>query len=91
MPGIRIFDAHGEIISEFHGHPMLPRAVAPGQTISLTIQFTAPTVPGYYSVKLDLVDQHICWFEQRGSRPLVFNFKVENKRNASQGLLNRKQ
>ena len=78
MPGVRILDEHGKIISELHGHPMLPRAVPPGQVVSLEIQFAAPAKPGTYSVKIDLVDQHVCWFEERGSQPLLFSFEVEN-------------
>jgi hypothetical protein len=27
-------------------------------------------------MKIDLVDQHICWFEERGSQPLVLSFEV---------------
>jgi len=80
MPGVRVLDERGKIISELHGQPMLPRAVPPGQAITLDIQFTAPAKPGSYSVKIDLVDQHVCWFEERGSQPLVFSFEVENKR-----------
>jgi glycosyltransferase involved in cell wall biosynthesis/SAM-dependent methyltransferase len=77
MPGVRVIDVRGKIVSELHGHPMLPRAVAPGQVIALDIHFTAPAKPGAYSVKIDLVDQHVCWFEEQGSQPLVFTFEVE--------------
>jgi 2-polyprenyl-3-methyl-5-hydroxy-6-metoxy-1,4-benzoquinol methylase/glycosyltransferase involved in cell wall biosynthesis len=77
MPGVRIIDARGEIITELHGHPMLPRAVPPGLTVDVRIQLAAPAQPGRYTVKIDLVDQHVCWFEERGSQPLVFSFEVE--------------
>jgi 2-polyprenyl-3-methyl-5-hydroxy-6-metoxy-1,4-benzoquinol methylase/glycosyltransferase involved in cell wall biosynthesis len=77
MPGVKIVDEFGEIASELHGHPKLPRAVVPGQTLALDLEFTAPLKPGVYSAKVDLVDQHICWFEERGSKPLVFSFRVE--------------
>jgi 2-polyprenyl-3-methyl-5-hydroxy-6-metoxy-1,4-benzoquinol methylase/glycosyltransferase involved in cell wall biosynthesis len=76
MPGVRIVDEFGEIVSERHGHPMLARAVVPGQTFTLNLEFTAPMKPGVYSARVDLVDQHVCWFEERGSKPLVFSFKV---------------
>jgi 2-polyprenyl-3-methyl-5-hydroxy-6-metoxy-1,4-benzoquinol methylase/glycosyltransferase involved in cell wall biosynthesis len=77
MPGVRIFDEVGAVIGERHGHPMLPRVIAPGQTLSLKLECTAPVKPGSYTAKFDLVDQHICWFEERGSRPLVFSFEVK--------------
>ena len=78
MPGVRIIDQRGQIVSELHGHPMLPHAVPPGLTVDIDIQLVAPVEPGAYTVKLDLVDQHVCWFEERGSQPLVFSFEVKS-------------
>ena len=49
----------------------------PGQSVALDIELSAPLDPGRYTVKIDLVDQHVCWFEERGSQPLVFSFAVE--------------
>ncbi|MGH9929685.1 MAG: methyltransferase domain-containing protein [Pyrinomonadaceae bacterium] len=77
MPGVRIINAHGEVVSEVHGHPMLPRAFAPGQSLAIDIPCPVPLEPGTYTVKIDLVDQHVCWFEERGSQPLVFSVEVE--------------
>jgi hypothetical protein len=77
MPGVRIIDELGTIVSELHGQPMLPRSVVPGQSVSLAIQFTAPDKTGSYTLKIDLVDQHICWFEERGSHPLSLSFEVK--------------
>ena len=76
MPGVRIIDARGELVSEVHGHPMLPRAIAPGQSFAIDIPSRVPLEPGTYTAKIDLVDQQVCWFEERGSQPLVFNFEV---------------
>jgi len=77
MPGLKILDEDGGTVLELHGHPLLPRAVSPGQSVALDIQFVAPDKPGKYTVKIDLVDQHVCWFEERGSQPLLFSFEVE--------------
>ncbi len=77
MPGVRIIDASGEVVSEFHGRPLLPHAVPPGQTVDLGLQLAAPATLGRYTVRIDLVDQHICWFAERGSQPLVLSFEVE--------------
>jgi glycosyltransferase involved in cell wall biosynthesis/SAM-dependent methyltransferase len=76
MPGVRVFDEAGALVSEFHGEPMLPRAVAPGETIKLKVEYAAPRRAGSYTLKLDLVDQHVCWFEQAGSAPLLVGFEV---------------
>jgi SAM-dependent methyltransferase len=76
MLGVKIFDADGNIVDEFHGEPALPRAMAPGDETSAVIERAAPAKPGCYSMKIDLVDQHICWFEERGSQPLVLALQV---------------
>jgi glycosyltransferase involved in cell wall biosynthesis/SAM-dependent methyltransferase len=76
MPGVRIINARGEIVTELHGHPMLPHAVPPEETVDLALQLVAPAAPGTYTIRIDLVDQHVCWFEERGSQPLVLSFEV---------------
>ncbi len=77
MPAVRVFDSWGILVSEFHGEPPLPRPVAPGETVKLRIEYTVPERCGKYTLKIDLVDQHVCWFEQQGSEPLVIHFEVE--------------
>ena len=76
MPGVRIRDAANILVSEFHGEPPLPRAVAPGETISLKIEHAAPQRPGRYILKFDLVAQHVCWFEDVGSEAFTIEFEV---------------
>ncbi len=76
MPALRIFDETGQLVSERHG-PLLARAIAPGETMTLRVECHAPPRPGAYTLKVDLVDQHISWFEERGSEPLVLKFEVD--------------
>jgi 2-polyprenyl-3-methyl-5-hydroxy-6-metoxy-1,4-benzoquinol methylase/glycosyltransferase involved in cell wall biosynthesis len=76
MPAVRVTDDTNTLVNEFHGDPPLPQAIAPGETINLTIEYTAPQRSGSYTLNVDLVDQHICWFEQRGSQPLSIEFEV---------------
>jgi hypothetical protein len=47
----------------------LPRDVAPGETVTVDLTLT-PTTPGL-RYKIDLVDELVCWFEDRGSSPLL--------------------
>jgi hypothetical protein len=74
--GIKILDNGGRMVDEFHGEPPLPHALAPGEKAVLEIDHPAPEQLGKYSLKIDLLDQDICWFEQRGSQPLVLEFSV---------------
>jgi SAM-dependent methyltransferase/glycosyltransferase involved in cell wall biosynthesis len=76
MPALKVLDESDQIVSESHGQPLLPHAVPPGQTVVLEMQVSAPATPGAYRLKIDLVDQHICWFEACGSQPLLMGFMV---------------
>jgi 2-polyprenyl-3-methyl-5-hydroxy-6-metoxy-1,4-benzoquinol methylase/glycosyltransferase involved in cell wall biosynthesis len=76
MLGVRLFDEAGALVSERHGTPALPRSLAPGETASLKFEFKAPHASGLYTLRLDMVAQHVCWFEERGSTPLVLQFRV---------------
>jgi hypothetical protein len=40
------------------------------------LELRAPHAPGLYTLKLDMVAQHVCWFEERGSAPLKVRFRV---------------
>lgn len=76
MLGIRLYDEAGALVSERHGTPPLPRALAPGESLALKFELKVPHAPGLYTLKLDMVAQHICWFEERGSTPLAVRFQV---------------
>jgi hypothetical protein len=77
MPAVKILNARATLIREFHGEPPLPHSVAPGETVRLKFRTPAPQQNGEYVVKVDLVDQHVCWFEDVGSQPLRFEFNVD--------------
>jgi SAM-dependent methyltransferase len=74
--GVKIIDETGTACDEFHGNPALPRAVAPNECCSVLIERRCPAKPGRYTLKIDLVDQHICWFEERGSTALYLPLVV---------------
>ncbi|MEA2204760.1 MAG: hypothetical protein QOE77_1536 [Blastocatellia bacterium] len=74
----KLFDETNNLLEEVHGVPALPRAVAPGEQVRLKVTRTAPAMTGTYTLKIDLIDQDICWFEERGSEPLAVTFAVAN-------------
>jgi 2-polyprenyl-3-methyl-5-hydroxy-6-metoxy-1,4-benzoquinol methylase/glycosyltransferase involved in cell wall biosynthesis len=76
MLGVRLYDEAGALVSERHGTPPLPRALAPGESAALKFELKVPQAPGLYTLKLDMVAQHVCWFEERGSAPLAVQFRV---------------
>lgn len=74
--GLKVLNSAGEMLLESHGVPTLQRALAPGESIPLLVRVKAPQVPGHYTLKIDLVNQNICWFEEYGSQPLILPFDV---------------
>ncbi|HSE21923.1 MAG TPA: methyltransferase domain-containing protein [Pyrinomonadaceae bacterium] len=76
MLGLRLFDEEGGLVWERHGTPPLPYALAEGESVKLKMQFNVPFTPGIYTIKLDMVAQHVCWFEDAGSITTTARFKV---------------
>jgi SAM-dependent methyltransferase/uncharacterized protein (DUF3820 family) len=71
-----LLDSQGEAITRDVLHLPLPRPVAPGEEVEMSCVLRAPLAPGPYRLKLDLVMEHVCWFEQRGSPPLEVDLLV---------------
>ena len=76
MPGVKMYYEAEQLVREAHGEPPLPYSVAPGERFKLRIEHVAPLVHGRYQLKIDLVNQHVCWFEDVGSRALVLELEV---------------
>jgi 2-polyprenyl-3-methyl-5-hydroxy-6-metoxy-1,4-benzoquinol methylase len=76
MLGVKILDESGQIRDEFHGEPPLPPALAPNESATVVIEHACPSTPGSYTLKIDLVDQHVCWFDERGSQPLILPMEI---------------
>jgi hypothetical protein len=78
MVGLKVVDTAGELISEEHMVPPVPGAAfAPGERTRITLKQAAPKPPGIYRLKIDLVCEEICWFEEkRETKPLIINFEV---------------
>jgi SAM-dependent methyltransferase len=74
--GAKLVDREGLALIYDYGRAILPSDVAPGEEVSVGITVVAPTVPGRYQVKLDMVDELVVWFEHRGSRPVLLPFEA---------------
>jgi len=77
--GGHLLDEQGRVVSRDFMHLPLPRAVAPGETIEMPCAFRAPLEPGGYRLRLDLVLELLCWFEERGTRPLELALVVTDE------------
>jgi SAM-dependent methyltransferase len=57
----------GQPIAFDDGRVALPRDLEPGEAAEIELTVTAPAAPGRYVLELDLVQESVCWFAQRGS------------------------
>jgi len=56
------------------GHNAIPKPLKPGEETDMTLLVTAPKTPGEYFFSLDMVQEGVAWFEEKGSAPT--NVKV---------------
>jgi SAM-dependent methyltransferase len=65
--GAHLLDAAGAQIELDYGRVALSHDLALGQGARLTLSLKAPAQPGRYTVRLDMVNEGVCWFAQQGS------------------------
>ena len=63
----------------------LGRDLEPGQRVTLEAWITLPEENGDYLLELDMVQEHVCWFRQRGSEGAVVRCRVEGGRERAPG------
>jgi SAM-dependent methyltransferase len=59
------------------GRVGLPADVAPGALVELELVVTAPESEGEYELELDLVQEGVAWFSERGSTAAILPTRVE--------------
>ena len=65
--GNRWLDKDGKLTSETEGHNGIPKDLKPGEETEMTLQITAPKQPGEYTLSLDMVQEGVSWFGDKGS------------------------
>ena len=66
--GAQLMGEDGTMINRDYARAWLPGDIAPGATVDVPIEVPAPTQPGRYALKFDLVSEGIDWFEKCGSQ-----------------------
>ncbi len=61
---------------EASGRALLLSNLFPGQTARLAARISAPTVPGDYTLVIDMVSELVTWFADRGSKPVRVAVRV---------------
>jgi hypothetical protein len=66
--GNRWLKAEGEeMVTNMDGRYGLPKDIAPGEEIEVPLQVTAPKTPGEYILEVDLIQEQVGWFLDKGS------------------------
>jgi len=66
----------GAVFQRDDGRCPLPNDMAPASRADVMLGITAPHVDGVYSLELDLVQENVCWFAERGSPVLRIPCRV---------------
>jgi SAM-dependent methyltransferase len=63
-------DEHGRVVDRDDTRSPLPFDLEPGARVEVLLFVRPPRVNGRYLLEIDLVQEDVCWFAERGSRPL---------------------
>jgi hypothetical protein len=65
--GNRWLDKDGKRTTDMEGHNGIPKDLKPGEETDMTLLITAPKQPGEYTIELDMVQEGVSWFGDKGS------------------------
>src|SRR5438105_9906930 len=65
--GNRWLDKDGKLTSETEGHNGISKDLKPGEEAEMTLQIIAPKELGEYILSLDMVQEGVSWFGEKGS------------------------
>ena len=65
--GAQLCARDGSVVNRDFERAWLPERLAPDKSVDIRMSITAPSAPGRYRLKFDLVSEGIDWFEACGS------------------------
>jgi len=65
--GNRWLDKNGKRTTDTEGHNGIPKDMKPGDEVEVPLLITAPKEPGEYTIELDMVQEAVAWFSDKGS------------------------
>ena len=69
-------DKQGAVLTSMDGRIGLSKNLKPGEETEETLQITAPSEPGDYILEVDLVQEQVSWFHDKGSPTARTNVTV---------------
>ena len=73
--GVRLLDADGRTLAELRG-VQVPPGVPPGAELTYFVEIDLPQTLGAYHLLLDMVEEGVCWFSERGGSPAICDLAV---------------
>jgi hypothetical protein len=70
------FRSDGTQLTELAGRALLPRDVAPGESVEVDVEMPVPSAPGSYTLIVDMLVENVAWFAYRGSKRLEIPIEV---------------
>ncbi len=71
--GLQLLANDGRMLDRELWRTRLASPLAPGEACRIAVHAPLPNARDAYRVKVDLVADRVCWFEDRGSRPAYVN------------------
>lgn len=65
--GNRWLNTEGKLVTNMDGRYGLPKDLKPGEEIEIPLLITAPKNPGDYTLEVDLIQEQVSWFSDKGS------------------------
>jgi hypothetical protein len=66
----------GKLVTEMDGRIGLPKDLRPGEEVEVPLLISAPTTPANYILEVDLVQEQVSWFHDKGSPTARTNVSV---------------
>ncbi len=65
--GAHLLNDESAEVENDYGRAELPRDLVKGDAVDVELNLKAPPEPGVYTIELDMVNEGMCWFAQKGS------------------------
>jgi hypothetical protein len=66
--GNRWLNADGSLVTNMDGRYGIPKDLAPGEETDTPLGVTAPKDPGDYILEIDVIQEQVAWFSDKGSQ-----------------------